>query len=211
MKKKVGGNRIVWPEPRVRLEEGIRRDAETGCWVWQKSQVGAGYGGISFNGRKTTTHRLSYILFKGPIPVGLEIDHLCRNRLCCNPEHLEAVTRKVNRRRAIPFNLKSVCKRGHPLSGYNLLPRHRNCRICHGVSTLRNKKRRDAEARAKRYDEMSPNYYKPREAADALGVGLGYIYELSSEGELDIMRDKRTIWISKECIHARIINKGMSA
>lgn len=66
------------------------------CWPWTGSKQQGGYGSVSVrvDGRVTSTpaHRMAYTLAKGPIPAGLTIDHLCRNRACCNPAHLEAVT-----------------------------------------------------------------------------------------------------------------------
>jgi hypothetical protein len=72
-----------------------------GCWTWAGAHDPTGYGVVfgTLDGgkrRKLYTHRVAYTLHVGPIPEGLDIDHLCRNRGCCNPEHLEAVTRREN-------------------------------------------------------------------------------------------------------------------
>lgn len=70
-------------------------DAETGCWNWTGAMSPNGYG----QSRGSGAHREIYQRFKGPIPEGLTLDHLCRNRRCVNPEHLEAVTQSTNVRR----------------------------------------------------------------------------------------------------------------
>lgn len=110
------------------------------CWTWQGSTKPQGYGNISLivNGAKSSyrVHRVSYEAFIGPIPVGLTLDHLCRNRACINPSHLEPVSLKENILRgqtlAAAQAQQTHCKKGHPLSGGNLriYRGHRHCRAC---------------------------------------------------------------------------------
>jgi hypothetical protein len=69
------------------------------CWHWRGAVTSSGYGSVGHEGRLWSTHRLAYELLIGPIPDGLHIDHLCLNKLCCNPWHLEPVTQQENRRR----------------------------------------------------------------------------------------------------------------
>lgn len=81
---------------------------DAGCWEWTGQRTAAGYGQY----RRNYTHRLSYEQHVGAIPEGLEIDHLCRNRACCNPDHLEPVTHAENMRRG-SFGMRTHCPRGH--------------------------------------------------------------------------------------------------
>ncbi len=104
---------------------------DNGCWEWQGCEVGRGYGG--FNG--TYAHRFSYELFNNTIiPAGLTIDHLCRNRKCVNPDHLEAVSLKENILRGTcpPAKnaLKTHCPRGHPYDEVNTYINPKGWRIC---------------------------------------------------------------------------------
>lgn len=75
-------------------------DPETGCWVWQRYRDRNGYGRKHSKGTMCWAHRVYYEQFVGPIPEGLDLDHLCSNPPCVNPEHLEPVTRAENTRRA---------------------------------------------------------------------------------------------------------------
>ena len=113
--------------------------SENGCWEWLAAKRN-GYGILTINDKTKMAHNISYEMLKGPIPRGLELDHLCRNRACINPDHLEPVTRKTNILRgqglAAQNAQKTHCVNGHLLSGDNLFPNpakkgRRVCRLCH--------------------------------------------------------------------------------
>lgn len=74
-------------------------DQDTGCWEWQRALSGHGYGNVSVNGKNLPAHRFVFERHRGPIPAGMELDHLCRNTRCVNPDHLDVVTPKENKRR----------------------------------------------------------------------------------------------------------------
>ena len=111
---------------------------ESGCWLWAGVWNTKGYGIIQVNHYRYAAHRIAYELFTGPIPEGLQIDHLCRVRCCVNPVHLEVVTSRENTLRGMSpqaqLARQTHCKYGHPLAGDNLLrlknPRLRACRAC---------------------------------------------------------------------------------
>lgn len=107
-----------------------------GCWIWKGVKPGA-YGRLWEGKTRVLVHRFSYEIHKGPVPEGLEIDHLCRERRCVNPDHLEAVTQRVNILRGMGTPAQNarltMCRKGHPLSGENLYlyPNgRRRCRTC---------------------------------------------------------------------------------
>ena len=105
------------------------------CWLWTASTTTAGYGQFHYEARRMVmAHRMAYELIVGPIPDGLELDHLCRIRRCVNPAHLEAVTRKENVRRGLCGAMVTVCPRGHEYTTENTrldTKGWRRCRTCH--------------------------------------------------------------------------------
>lgn len=112
----------------------------TACILWGGTIKSNGYGRLSSHGKVYSAHRFVYEKTRGPIPDGLTLDHLCRNKLCVNPDHLEPVTLRVNILRSNGFAAKNAakshCAHGHELSGRNLILRarngrtERNCRKC---------------------------------------------------------------------------------
>lgn len=116
------------------------------CWFWKGHINTLGYGRIGILNKNYAAHRISYQLFKGKIPNGLTLDHLCRVRHCVNPQHLEAVTSAVNTLRGnAPSAInkrKTYCINGHELKGRNIYfyskeksyGPFRCCKLCRGVN-----------------------------------------------------------------------------
>lgn len=123
------------------------------CWLWTGAKNDHGYGQLRVGGRSGRTfyaHRLSYEHHVGPIPVGHDIDHLCRTPACVNPAHLEAVTHRDNVMRGeaprIVLSRTNRCLNGHSLSAPNVIfdrNGRRRCRTC-------------TNARARRYQRSHP-------------------------------------------------------
>ena len=119
--------------------------SESGCWEWVGGMnTGNGYGQIWNGQRKVLAHRYSYERVNGQVPKELELDHLCKNTLCVNPEHLEAVTRRVNMQRAdSPNRVKTHCIRGHEFTEENTVfyttggYDKRNCKTCVRANSAR--------------------------------------------------------------------------
>lgn len=105
------------------------RQYALGCWEWQSWENGVGYGRFFYQGKDWYAHRWAYYAWVGPIPEGLVIDHLCRNTICVNPDHLEAVTQQENILRSEPAQ-RTHCPQGH------LYPMgKRRCTLCNASSS----------------------------------------------------------------------------
>ncbi|HGM5043037.1 TPA: HNH endonuclease signature motif containing protein [Stenotrophomonas maltophilia] len=131
--------------PELAFDARIRK-APNGCWEWTGFIDRKGYGVLGIGHRKVCkVHRYAYQRFVGPVPDGMQLDHLCRNRCCANPEHLEPVTPQVNVVRGNQARgLAAACQRGHEFSKGNtyINPRgNRECRQCRRSAALRHKEK----------------------------------------------------------------------
>lgn len=135
------------PVIRERILQRISLPNPAGCMEWNGALSTSGYGRYSNREGFWQGHRAAYEIFVGPIPAGLVIDHLCRNRRCCNPVHLEPVTSAENTRRGWPAT-KTHCARGHEFTPENTYRRQipgtgvRMCRACNRDAAARYKARR---------------------------------------------------------------------
>lgn len=114
-----------------------RVDATGDCWTWTGYLAKTGYGQIADKpGPMAYTHRVAWESLVGPIPDGMQLDHLCRNRACVNPDHLEQVASAVNTLRGHGPSARAArrqtCAQGHPYSDENTYrhPKQRMCRVC---------------------------------------------------------------------------------
>lgn len=123
------------------IDERIRSrmvcDDVSGCWNWAGAVSNRSYGSIYYEGRMQKAHRVMWIISRGEIPNVMDLDHLCRNRICINPEHLEPVTRSENLLRSPLMDRNSRrthCIRGHEFTEENTRYRpgsgHRTCITC---------------------------------------------------------------------------------
>lgn len=126
-------------------EDFWARVEKCGCWVWRGGRNSKGYGFVSMNGRAVLAHVWSYEQVYGAVPEGLELDHICRTRACVNPEHLEAVTHRVNLMRGRSFSAKNAkktcCPKGHIFDHID----SRGWRVCVICKRTAARKRRQKE------------------------------------------------------------------
>jgi len=126
----------------------VNKDAPGGCWRWTAGSKNQRYGmfyevATRAGAKQVLAHRFSYEVFVGPIPEGTEIDHLCRNTKCINPEHLEAVSHRENVHRGtspMADNAKKThCRNGHPYDDEHtyLYKGKRQCRPCRNAYSMK--------------------------------------------------------------------------
>jgi hypothetical protein len=143
-----------WKQIEVPSEHDQQRfwshvDKSHSCWIWNGAQNGNGYGTFQIDRKNYRVHRLSYMILRGEIPSGLSLDHLCRNRLCVNPDHLEAVSLRENILRGTgPASScrTNICCHGHDLitNGRIRGDGKRVCILCvRSQSQVRNKAYRE--------------------------------------------------------------------
>ncbi len=147
----------------TRVSEKISPEPNSGCWLWTGAIGNTGYGNFGLKNKTLLVHRYVYAELVGAIPIGLDLDHKCRIRSCCNPNHLEPVTRSENIKRGLQprflaelNSLKTHCAQGHPYSEKNTIWAYRikrgkkslsrKCRECHKIYMVSyNRKRRNIQ------------------------------------------------------------------
>lgn len=141
------------PKPMTNGERMCRilsRTSQVGDCLLYQGALADGYAHIGLSGKRWYyAHVFMFEVLIGPIPMGLELDHLCRNRSCVNPAHLEPVTHRENCVRGVGFVSRkasqTTCMRGHELAGGNLYSwrGHRYCKKCRAMQQAR---RREAQS-----------------------------------------------------------------
>lgn len=127
-----------------RFIENIRINLQTGCWDWQGKLNRDGYGYFTTDRKWWSAHKFFYVYIVGEVTEGLELDHLCRNRKCVNPEHLDPVTHLENVRRGDRVS-REFCKNGHHLETVGIYKENgphgktKRCAECARIATRKYK------------------------------------------------------------------------
>lgn len=127
-----------------RFEDKYCPEPNSGCWLWTGGGS-RGYGYFWLRGRWRSTHRIAFEHYRGPVPEGLQLDHLCKTPACCNPDHLEPVLQRVNLLRGRGFaaiNASAThCANGHSYTVDNTIVSKktgwRRCRACTRIQKAR--------------------------------------------------------------------------
>ena len=161
------------------------------CWIWRAGLKNDGYGNFQYGGRLNKTqvqaHRVAYILTKGDIPEGLQLDHLCRNRACVNPAHLEPVTCQINLLRGqtttAANSRKSHCPQGHEYTPENTYLYERQpgrfLRYCKACWYSPRKKLTEQKYRTRNRDKINE---RAREAGWTVEDGFFWLYFNTRKG-----------------------------
>ncbi|MFJ6579277.1 HNH endonuclease signature motif containing protein [Streptomyces sp. NPDC091368] len=158
-----------------------------GCWLWTGRRLPTGYGRIQIARSDMYAHRVVYMIVTGVIEDGLHLDHLCRNPPCCNPDHLEPVTCRENILRSpvaiAAINAKKThCKRGHALTGGNVVLASNGSRRCRTCSIQAGRERYSAvngtPESTNPIDLSEPA--APRRSRDATACAKGHELDLSN-------------------------------
>lgn len=168
-----------WFTDRVKINEN-------GCWILpQKPNSTSGYVRVRIPGSKDRkayqAHRLSYEAFIKKIPKGLVIDHLCRVRECCNPDHLEPVTQHINILRGVGASAlnanKTHCKRGHELNKENMIFSSKGLRVCKTCKLEKQRKERNQKPRTDvKGIELNGKEYSISELSEKYGIKHHTLY-----------------------------------
>lgn len=138
------GRRKMTPIERVMSRRVV---TEGGCWEFTGTRDKNGYGFVSVEGVQRRVHRFVYETIQGPIPAGMQLDHLCRNPPCFNPGHLEVVTPRENTLRGVSIQARNAtkthCLRGHPFAGENLLVSTGGERVCLACKRIRKRQAKE--------------------------------------------------------------------
>ncbi len=137
----------------------VEQDPLTGCHNWI-GRLTLGYGHMRVGRQNFRAHRYAYERVRGPIPFGLVIDHLCRNKACCNPDHLEAVTQQENTLRGLAPSAKNAaashCGRGHALPSKANNSGRRVCLVCRRANAAKQRERNRAHRQPSPRDAKEP-------------------------------------------------------
>ena len=155
----------------------IRIDPVTGCHVWTGYKNAGGYGRSRIQGTRQMVHRIVWEHKNGPVPEGLELDHICRNTSCCNPEHLRAVTSKENTLAGYNPCARNARKSHCPVCGSEFSPRKnggRYCRPCHIKKNSEYAKQKSAEDPAYRESRLeATRRYEDKRRTDPGAIQRG--------------------------------------
>jgi hypothetical protein len=166
--KEACAKEVAWGDSRLPQRFWSKTSIQAdGCWRWVAATT-RGYGSYRHNNRLTQAHRAAYTVLVGPIPgtspAGLTVDHLCRNRSCVNPAHMELVSRGENTMRGDSLTAKNKqkthCSRGHEYTLANTYLPSDGKRYCRACNRIRNKEY------CKRHPSYSAEYGKRRRARE---------------------------------------------